>query len=111
MFSSNRRFRVELGELAWISGHRPHAHRADKKRPWELYWIRIDGRALEETCNILSVSRTPVFTRLHVDGLRKEFENILDLMNQRPLALEALLNASVPRIVAVLFEKPAGGDE
>jgi AraC-like DNA-binding protein len=104
VFSSNRRFRVEQGELAWISGYRPHAHWADEKRPWELYWIRIDGRALEETCNILSVSRTPVFTRLHADDLRKEFENILDLMNQRPLALDALLNASVARIVAALFE-------
>jgi transcriptional regulator GlxA family with amidase domain len=39
-----------------------------------------------------------------LDDLRREFENILDLMNQRPLALDALLNASVARIVAGLFE-------
>jgi len=65
-------------------------------------------------CQLLSSTdckKRTVFTRLYVDGLRKEFENTLDLINQRPLALEALLNASVPRIVAVLFEKPAGGDE
>jgi AraC-like ligand binding domain len=43
VISNNRRFRVQAGELAWISGYYPHAHFADHRNPWELLWIRADG--------------------------------------------------------------------
>jgi AraC family transcriptional regulator, arabinose operon regulatory protein len=104
VLTGNRRFKVEANELAWISGHHPHAHWADPCDPWELLWIRIDGRAIEETCNILSVSRLPVFSGIAADRLRKEFLRILELMDRRPLALDAILNAAVGEIVAILCE-------
>jgi AraC family transcriptional regulator, arabinose operon regulatory protein len=104
VLSSNRRFKVEPNELAWISGYHPHAHWANPADPWELLWVRIDGRAIEETCNILSVLRFPVFTGFPIDSLRREFGRILQLMARRPLALDAMLNAAVSEILATLFE-------
>lgn len=104
MASRNRRFRVEKGELAWISGYQPHAHWADPRSPWELYWIRIDGREIEETCNILSVYRAPVFSHVPLEKLRSEYERILQLMHDRPAALDAYLNAAVSELLAILFE-------
>jgi len=47
VLSNNRRFKVEPNELAWISGYHPHAHWANPADPWELLWVRIDGRAIE----------------------------------------------------------------
>ena len=104
VLSSNRRFKVEPNELAWISGYHPHAHWANPADPWELLWVRIDGRAIEETCNILSVLRFPVFAKIPVHSLRREFRRILRLMIRRPLALDAMLNAAVSEILATLFE-------
>jgi AraC-like DNA-binding protein len=104
VLTGNRRFKVEGNELGWISGYHPHAHWANPADPWELLWLRIDGRAIEETCNILSVSRLPVFSGIAIDPLRKEFLRILELMDRRPLALDAMLNAAVAEIVAILCE-------
>jgi AraC family transcriptional regulator, arabinose operon regulatory protein len=104
VLSNNRRFKVESSELAWISGYHPHAHWANPADPWELLWIRIDGRAIEETCNILSILRFPVFSMIPVDSLRREFRRILRLMIRRPLVLDAALNAAVSEILAMLFE-------
>jgi AraC-like DNA-binding protein len=104
VLTGNRRFRVESNELAWISGHHPHAHWANGADPWELLWLRIDGRAIEETCNILSVPRLPVFSGIPIGSLRDEFVRILKLMNLRPLALDSMLNAAVAEILALLCE-------
>ena len=102
--TGNRRFKVEPEEMAWISGHHPHAHWANQADPWELLWLRIDGRTMEETCNILSVPRLPVFSGIPIETLRREFLRILQLMNRRPLALDAMLNAAVAEILALLCE-------
>jgi hypothetical protein len=71
--TGNRRFKVEPEEMAWISGQHPHAHRANQADPWELLWLRIDGRTMEETCNILSVPRLPVFSGIPIETSRREF--------------------------------------
>src|ERR1700731_2179768 len=104
VLTGNRRFKVEPDEMAWISGHHPHAHWANQADPWELLWLRGDGRAMEETCNILSVPRLPVFSGISTDSLRREFLRILELMKLRPLALDAMLNAAVAEILALLCE-------
>jgi AraC family transcriptional regulator, arabinose operon regulatory protein len=104
VLTGNRRFKVEADEMAWISGHHPHAHWANQTDPWELLWLRIDGRTMEETCNILSVPRLPVFSGIPVSDLRKGFLRILELMKLRPLALDAMVNAAVAEILALLCE-------
>src|SRR4030088_1618358 len=104
VISSNRRFRVEADELAWISGYYPHAHFADERNPWELLWIRTDGPTIQKTCNILSAERSPVFSQNDVLGLSKQFRRIMSVIDNRPVGLDALLNAAVAEIIALLFE-------
>jgi AraC-like DNA-binding protein len=59
---------------------------------------------MEETCNMLSVLRLPVFSGIPIVYLRKEFLRILELLNVRPLALDAMLNAAIAEILAMLCE-------
>ena len=63
-----------------------------------------DGRQVQETVNVLSVQRLPVFTRVDFPRLRTEFERILTTLQNRPGGLEAIINAAVAEILAVLFE-------
>ena len=102
--SANRRYQVRENELAWISGYRPHAHWTNPDAPWELLWMRIDGSQLEQTWNILSGDRAPVFSGLDRQRIMAPFQRILQLMTQRPLAIDALLNAQVAEILSQLFE-------
>jgi AraC-like DNA-binding protein len=102
--SNNRRFRVEAGQLAWISGYHPHAHWADERTPWELLWIRTDGPTLQKTCNILSAERSPVFSKIDLTALSAQFHRIINAISRRPVGLDALLNAAVAEILALLFE-------
>jgi AraC family transcriptional regulator, arabinose operon regulatory protein len=104
ILSANRRYQVREDELAWISGYHPHAHWAKPEDPWELLWIRIDGSRLEQTWNILSGDRAPVFSGLDRERIIVPFQRILGLMTQRPLAMDALLNAQVAEILSQLFE-------
>jgi AraC-like DNA-binding protein/quercetin dioxygenase-like cupin family protein len=104
ILSANRRYQVRQGELAWISGYHPHAHWAHPDSPWELLWIRTDGSQLEQAWNILSGDRAPVFSGLNRERIVRPLQRILGLMTQRPLAIDALLNAQVAEILSQLFE-------
>ena len=104
ILSADRRYQVREDELAWISGYHPHAHWAYPEDPWELLWMRIDGSQLEQTWNILSADRAPVFSGLNREQIVVPFQRILELMTQRPLAIDALLNAQVADILSQLFE-------
>ena len=101
---ANRRYQVRENELAWISGYRPHAHWANPEAPWELLWMRIDGSQLEQTWNILSGDRAPVFSGLNRERIIAPFRRILELMTRRPPAIDALLNAQLAEILSQLFE-------
>jgi AraC-like DNA-binding protein len=103
---------VSAGELAWIHGARPHAHWADPADPWELLWLRVDGRSLEPVAASLGIDEEPVFF-LPVPGrLTRVFRNIFGLMNTPPPAMEALLHREATALIAALFEirqdRPAG---
>ena len=96
-------FRVGLGELAWIDGRYPHAHRPDNLDPWELLWLRFDSHDLPQLCAMLSVQRAPVFRGLDQRKVKAIFRQILELMERRPLSMEALLHAEMASLLAQLF--------
>jgi AraC-like DNA-binding protein len=102
--TGGRVFPVSPGELAWINGHHPHAHWADRERPWELLWARVDGRSVDQIAAALEVHRAPVFRPPDVPRLATILRSVLRLMRSRPGALEALLHAEITRLLAALFE-------
>ena len=96
-------FRVGSGELAWIDGRYPHAHRPDRLDPWELLWLRFDSHDLPQLCSLLSIPKAPVFRNLDQRKVKAIFHRILELMEHRPLAMEALLHAEMAGLLAQLF--------
>jgi AraC-like DNA-binding protein len=112
-------FPVTAGELAWIDCRAPHAHWPDAGAPWELYWLRADGKQTRACAQALNVSEQPLFDLRDTDAAVAIFERIFVLLRQRPLALDAALHAAMAGLIALLFEarlgqparpEPAGGD-
>ena len=112
-------FPVAAGQLAWIDCRAPHAHWADADAPWELYWLRADGKQTRACAHALHVSEQPLFDLRDSDDAVAIFERIFMLLRQRPLALDAALHAAMANLIALLFAarlgaparpEPAGGD-
>ena len=112
-------FPVAAGQLAWIDCRAPHAHWPDAGAPWELYWLRADGKQTRACAQALNVSEQPLFDLRDTDDAVAIFERIFVLLRQRPLALDAALHAAMAGMIALLFEarlgqparpEPAGGD-
>ena len=99
---ADRAFVVSPGQLAWIDGRQPHAHWADPRQPWELLWLRIDGRPSRLFAEALNVREAPLFN-LAGDS-RDIFSAIFALLRERPLGIDAALHAAVTGIAARLFE-------
>ena len=94
---------VQASDLVWIDGRLPHVHWADPAAPWQVLWIRADGYTLTRSAEALHVTRQPVF-RLDSD-LSLAFQGVLGRLQERPLALDALLHADVSAILSVLFQQ------
>jgi len=97
-------FPVRQGEVAWIDGSHPHAHWADQQHPWELLWLRIDGKNLASIAEALGVTRAPVFG--HAQRIREPgriIRRIFHLLESRPAALDAALNAELAALVTWCF--------
>jgi len=97
-------FPVRRGEVAWIDGAHPHAHWPDRAHPWELLWLRIDGKNLASIAEALGVTRAPVFGHPESIGeARRIIRRIFSLLEKRPPALDAVLNAELAALVAWCF--------
>ena len=97
-----RHFAVAADQFAWIDCRQPHAHWADPHTPWELLWLRIDGRPSRIFADALNVKGAPLFG-IAGDG-KALFAPIFALLHERPLAIDAALHAAVTALVARLFE-------
>jgi AraC-like DNA-binding protein len=76
-------------------------HWPGKTTPWEVLWLRADGRALTRCAEALSVVLDPVFAV----GPRAaaNFRSVLEILRVHPLALDALLHAEISVILSLLF--------
>ena len=101
-------FPVTAGQLAWIDCHAPHAHWADATTPWELFWLRANGRQTRGCALALDVDEQPLFDLGDSRNAAAIFEKIFALLRQRPLALDAALHAAMAGLVALLFAARLG---
>ncbi|MCP5557024.1 MAG: AraC family transcriptional regulator [Verrucomicrobiaceae bacterium] len=99
-----RRHQVGKGQLLWVNCHHPHAYGAVARNPWELYWLRIEGRPLDRTAELLSVGSQPVFGGSDLDRLKSEFERIFELMVGPRPSDAAGINAAIAEIIGIAFE-------
>jgi AraC-like DNA-binding protein len=97
-------FPAAAGQMAWIDCRAPHAHWADAGAPWELYWLRADGKQTRACAQALNVNAQPLFDLRGTDDAVAIFEQIFVLLHDRPLALDAALHAAMAGLIAHLFE-------
>lgn len=99
-----KRHEVLPGSLVWVNCHHPHAYGAAAKDPWELYWLRMEGRSLDRIAQILEVRSLPVFTEVEPTGIAGEFERAFRHMTGSRPCDAACVNAAVASIIAMAFE-------
>ncbi|HEV7959854.1 MAG TPA: AraC family transcriptional regulator [Rhizomicrobium sp.] len=102
--SHGKTFPLTIGQLAWIDCREPHGHWADANAPWELYWLRADGKQTRACAEALAVTEQPVFDLAGAKEAAAMFEHVFALLRERPLALDASLHAAMAGLIALLFQ-------
>lgn len=95
---------VNKGTLTWINCHHPHAYGALARDPWELYWLRIEGRSLDRISELLQVRSQPVFTGIDTAATAREFEHAFETMIGTRPSDAALASAAVAAIIGITFD-------
>lgn len=98
-----RRHAVGPRQLAWVHCHRPHAHGADPRDPWELFWIRCDGPRLSRVAEVLETESSPVFVGFDFDFAVLIYREIFALMEDPRPDAPALIHAAAARLIALTF--------
>jgi AraC-like DNA-binding protein len=106
VMSQAKSFRVNPFELAWLSGL--SACWADQA-PWEVLWMRVDGRQVEQARKVLSVLEKPVFADLPKEETRRVFHRVNDLLAGGYSPEDAVLNREVAELLGYLVESRATG--
>lgn len=101
---AGKRHQVGPDELLWVNCHHPHAYGASSKQPWELYWIRVEGRPLDRVASLLEIRSQPVIRNFNTRAASLEFERIFHHMVGTRPSEAALVNAAVTAIIALAFE-------
>jgi len=94
---------VNAGQFVWINCHHPHEHGADRREPWEVYWIRVEGPKLAQMCEILSVASAPVFTDFNAGSAAAIYGELFDLIPSDQPEAPALTHAAIARLIALAF--------
>lgn len=101
---AGKRHEVGPEELLWVNCHHPYAYGAISKDPWELYWIRIEGRPLDRVANLLEIRSHPVIKSFSARAAIVEFERVFRHMAGNRPSDAALVNAAITAIIAFAFE-------
>jgi len=98
---------VGTGQLLWVNCHHPHAYWAIPTKPWEVYWVRIDGPRLDRVEHHLFGGSFPIIN-VEVKRFAPVFRRIFQQMESLKPDAEARLHAEVARLIALLFQQRSG---
>lgn len=101
---AGKKHEVGPGSLVWINCHHPHAYGAVSRDPWELYWMRIEGRSLDRISELLQIRSQPVFDKFNARSAALEFERAFDFMVGTRPSDAALTSAAVAAIIGIVFD-------
>ena len=100
---AGKRHAVGPGALLWVNCHHPHIYGAAKKDPWELYWMRIEGRSLDRIAELLQVRSQPVLEGINEQAVSQEFERAFQHMSGTRPSDAALASAAVAALIGLAF--------
>jgi AraC-like DNA-binding protein len=95
---------VGPGSLVWVNCHHPHAYGAVTREPWELYWLRVEGRPLDRISELLQIRSQPVFEKVDAKAVALEFERAFERMTGQRPSDGALTSVAVAAIIGILFD-------
>jgi len=95
---------VGPGQLVWVNCHHPHAYGAVAREPWELFWMRIEGRPLDRLSELLQARSQPVFDGIDQVAIAREFEHAFQWMTGTRPSDAALASAAVAAVIGLLFD-------
>jgi AraC family transcriptional regulator, arabinose operon regulatory protein len=101
---AGRRHEVSAAQLVWVNCHHAHAYGAVTDDPWELYWLRAEGRSLDRIAQMLQVRTQPVLDGVDCDKTKPFFERIFSRMQSTKPGDTASCDAAVAEIIAIAFE-------
>lgn len=101
---AGKRQEVEAGDLVWVNCSQPHAYGALVKDPWEVYWVRAEGRDLVRLSQLAQVTVRPVFKMPDVKEVAASFERIFQRMTGTRPSDAAACHAAIMEIVAMIYE-------
>ena len=100
---NGRRHEVGPNQLVWVNCHHPHAYAAVVKDPWEVYWVRAEGRDLDRLSGLLRVGLQPVFDLAEAGSAAMAFERVFQHMGGTRPSDAAACHAALAELVAQLF--------
>ncbi len=99
-----KRHEVSPGSLVWVNCHHPHQYGAMAKDPWEVFWVRVEGRQLDRTSQLLDVHAAPVFQQLNTEAAAADFQRAFRYLEGTRPCDAAHVNAAIAAIIAAAFE-------
>jgi AraC-like DNA-binding protein len=101
---SGRRHEIGPDQLLWVNCHHPHSYGALAQDPWEVLWIRAEGRPLDRLASLLEVQTQPVIEDFNSRAAVLEFERVFQHMEGGRPSDAARVNASVTAIISLAFD-------
>lgn len=100
---AGKRHDVTPGTMLWVNCHHPHLYGAATRDPWELFWIRVEGRPLDRIAELLRVRSQPVFEGINELAIIREYEEAFEHMSGTRPSDAALVSAAVAAIIGLAF--------
>jgi AraC-like DNA-binding protein len=101
---SKRAFTLQSGNLCWIDYRQAYVNWPPRSEPWEFMWVKVDSPQMDLLAETLNVQNNAVFPSLQGAEARSLFHKIFELMDTRPLAIDAALHGAVGSLVALFFQ-------
>lgn len=100
-FNSGRHY-VHQNQLVWLPVKGVHTHYPDTKRPWEIYWIRVDGGKLDNLVDFLQVPKHPVFLIEDTNSVLSLYDNIFTEMTDHSFVSDIQCDELIAKLLGVL---------
>ncbi len=101
---AGRRHEVAAAQMVWVNCHHAHAYGAAAGDPWELLWLRTEGRSLDRIAQMLQMRSQPVLEGIDAGRAREFFEKVFVSMQSTRPGDAASCDAAVAEIIAIAFE-------
>lgn len=95
---------ILANQLLWVNCRYPHAYGANLRDPWEVYWIRVEGRPLDRLATLMDIAQRPVIEDISTTAACLEFERIFQHMEAGRPSDAARVNAAVTALISIAFD-------